>query len=76
MKLRTTPVITLTAEDRDIINRIGDFIGRVEHNICDVVESCDHCPIQDVCNQYIIGQPINISYFFNEIEANAVDEED
>lgn len=76
MKLRTTPIITLTPEDRDIINRIGDFIGRLEHNICDVVESCDCCPIRGACDQYLQKRPIDVSYFFNEIEDSAMDEED
>lgn len=76
MKLRTIPVITLTPEDRDIIDRIGEFIGRLQHNICDKVENCSECPIKGTCNQFLMGQPINISYFFNEIEENAMDEED
>lgn len=76
MKLHTTPVITLTAEDRDIINRIGDFIGQLEHKVCDAVESCNCCPIRGTCYQYLQGRPINIFHFFNEIEANTLDEED
>lgn len=76
MKLRTTPVITLTPEDRDFINRIEEFIGQFQHNVCNVVESCDCCPIRGACDQYVIGQPINIFYFLNDIEANALDEED
>ena len=75
MKLRTTPIITLTPEDRDIINRIGDFIGQLEHNVCDKVEDCFHCPLHGACN-HVDGQPESISYFFNEIEENAIDEED
>lgn len=76
MKLRTTPVITLTPEDKDIIDRIGEFIGQFEHNVCDVVESCDYCPVRGACDQYLQKRPIDLVHFFNEIEENAMDEED
>lgn len=69
--IKSKPQFILTAGDEEFITKAIEFSHKFEY-ICEDVDSCEDCPLGDVCSQVFAGRPDALSDFFQSLLDNSI----